>query len=373
MLKNILKISILTSLLGGMTLFSPPKAQAINIDGHEYQDINTMIESKDDMLAERPFLITALNPTNSTIRVLFQDEAASRWMMWPGEETTEKDVLRDLHLFWWENGPDLGGDFYDVSDPRFHIIVEHIDESGEDWFPANEEVELSISEDAFAGLKSYPAYYFVRSEMSTMLSSEQHFEDCLSDIGEDEGFECRAHMNEWGEILYLKAEVKIDTPKSSEETSSKEADSETSSTTNTTDLSSDENMEPPMVDTANLDTTTSTISVIDTLASNTEMIDTNTTTILVKITSHNSPASTSEISTSALRVPENEQNEQNGQNESEKTTVLSAESGVEVPLAAGKEEKHDFPWWIVVFVFSGITLILWWFIPVGKRRKDEKD
>ena len=44
----------------------------------------------------------------------------------------------------------------------------------------------------------------------------------------------------------------------------------------------------------------------------------------------------------------------------------------EVPLVAGKKEDHEFPWWLVVFIFSGIFLILWWFVPI-RRKKDEKN
>ena len=54
--------------------------------------------------------------------------------------------------------------------------------------------------------------------------------------------------------------------------------------------------------------------------------------------------------------------EQNSQ-----TLEKTSEDQVEVPLAGNDE--HNFPWWIVVFAFTGIALVLWWFIP--SKRKTE--
>lgn len=44
--------------------------------------------------------------------------------------------------------------------------------------------------------------------------------------------------------------------------------------------------------------------------------------------------------------------------------MSSDDQYVEVPNA-GKEA--EFPWWIIAFVFSGIALTLWWFIPARKK------
>ena len=55
----------------------------------------------------------------------------------------------------------------------------------------------------------------------------------------------------------------------------------------------------------------------------------------------------------------------------EKTDVIektekSTENYVELPTS-GENEEYNFPWWIIVFVFTGIALTLWWFVP-SKRR-----
>lgn len=47
-----------------------------------------------------------------------------------------------------------------------------------------------------------------------------------------------------------------------------------------------------------------------------------------------------------------------------------SEETMELPLAGNsekKETKNEFPWWIIAFTFSGIALILWWFIPIRKK------
>ena len=46
----------------------------------------------------------------------------------------------------------------------------------------------------------------------------------------------------------------------------------------------------------------------------------------------------------------------------------SSENHIEVPVLGDKEE-HIFPWWIIIFIFSGIALILWWFVPIRKNQE----
>lgn len=92
-----------------------------------------------------------------------------------------------------------------------------------------------------------------------------------------------------------------------------------------------------------------------------------------------STTTTEKVSTSITRVPES-----NATTITEVMTEPILEStpepapqtlasSVEVPLSYKPEKEHEFPWWFVVFIFSGIFLILWWFIPLPKRKKDEKN
>ena len=93
-----------------------------------------------------------------------------------------------------------------------------------------------------------------------------------------------------------------------------------------------------------------------------------------------------EISTSDIGVPTTPvattPTNQNSSDSDTKTTTevsiapeKSDDSTVELPLSGGiisqnsTEEEHIFPWWIVVFIFSGIVLTIWWFIPTKKYKK----
>lgn len=64
--------------------------------------------------------------------------------------------------------------------------------------------------------------------------------------------------------------------------------------------------------------------------------------------------STSELVTSAtLETPP-----------SQTPDSLDSEERVALPLT---NNQAEFPWWIIVFVFSGIALILWWCVPARKK------
>lgn len=86
------------------------------------------------------------------------------------------------------------------------------------------------------------------------------------------------------------------------------------------------------------------------------------------------------ISTSTIRVPEiisevsQNKASETPVNEVANTTEVKEDlkDSIEVPLAAGREDDHQFPWWLVVFIFSGIFLILWWFVPI-EHEKDEEE
>lgn len=96
----------------------------------------------------------------------------------------------------------------------------------------------------------------------------------------------------------------------------------------------------------------------------TDSLPENNPTNQIDTVSKNTP--TPEISTSTIRVPENITEAIIN------PTPYSHSESVEVPLAAKKEE-HTFPWWFVVFVFSGIFLILWWFIPIKRKKSLDKN
>ncbi|MBR3270141.1 hypothetical protein IKG07_02755 [Candidatus Saccharibacteria bacterium] len=305
-------ISISTLILLALLAGAPP-AQALTIDGKEYW---TLEETPKEELIEYYFLVTALNPSNSTARVLFNDESATQWMPW----VEEKDVFKDLHLFWWENGP-TKYDYFDPTDPEFHRIFDRVAKPGENWLSANKEVEISIPRETFEILKTKPLYYYAISEMSTVVG-QRDFRSCLSDIEGKEGYECSIIVGKTGGIEYYPTEIK--------QAPVPEATSEFT----------------PVATSIPAASPTPEIKELK-------------------------PVITEKISTSVMRVPTS--TTEVAQNSVPETPVNETpKETVEIPLAAGKKEKHEFPWWLVIFIFSGIFLILWWFIPI-RRKKDEKN
>ncbi|MDO4526715.1 MAG: hypothetical protein Q4B87_01340 [Candidatus Saccharibacteria bacterium] len=85
-----------------------------------------------------------------------------------------------------------------------------------------------------------------------------------------------------------------------------------------------------------------------------------TTTIIEKI---QAPASAAQ---------DNESN-QASTLENQEQTKETPDDYVELPLSGtqnGEEKTAEFPWWLIIFIFSGISLILWWLITAN--RKSEK-
>lgn len=79
-------------------------------------------------------------------------------------------------------------------------------------------------------------------------------------------------------------------------------------------------------------------------------------------TTSTSPVTTSSIETEKL---ETKKDQDISKNTSDDTILL--------PMTAdAKKEKNEFPWWIIVIVFTGIALVLWWFVPSRKNRGNDR-
>lgn len=254
--------------------------------------------------ADTYFMITAIDPNSSTIKVLFNNQVAARWMGSGGQ-----DVFKNLYLFWWENGqPQFHRETFTGADnnPNRHEIYTRLASENEDWLPGNQEVEIPISKEAIEILKITPIYWGAQSQLSDAYSV-RHFEDCLKNVGE--GYECRATFDWLGNITYRPTEIKQKTPAPA-----------------------------PIEATTTEKISTSVIRVPEIV---TEVITVDTPATEGTVAT-NSPEENINITKETPEVPE-------------------------VPLVA--KEEHQFPWWLVVFIFSGIFLVLWWFIPSKERKK----
>ena len=334
------KFTIISTLIFIFTLMvGVGPAQALTIDGEEYW---TLEETPEELLSEEFFMITALNPNNSTIRVLFNDEAATRWRPW----ADEKDVLRELHLFWWENGPK--NSYFDPTDPEFHRIYDYVAESEDNQLPANEEVEISLPSETFEILKTNPLYYFAISDLSSVVGPRD-LKTCLSDATDRENYECTIMFSETGNTIYYPTAVKqLPIPETM-------PDSLPSTDSVPTVVSTPETNESEAITTGNI--STSIIRVPE------------KTTAIVPIISNASPKNTTKAASDTITDAGN--TSPDGAIETAKNTAEIPENYVALPMAGrveNREEKaNEFPWWLIVFVFSGIALILWWFIPARKK------
>lgn len=253
------------------------------------------------------FMITAVDPEASSIKVFFQDYAAGNFMGDRG-----KDVLKELYLFWWENGwPGVEKEVYkgETNDPNRREIYTYKAEENREEFPTNIEVEIPVSKAVIEALKTRPIYWGAESEMSNAYSADRYFGDCLTEIEGSKNYECRAVFDEFGNILYVPTE-KISTSDMG---------------VPATPLKETIKTEPKEVIAFKTTTKTESLGSADTMVEPKE----------------------------------------------ESTKPQQAAEYVEVPLAANNEE-HEFPWWLIVFIFSGIFLILWWFIPLPERKKMKK-
>ena len=259
------------------------------------------------------FMISGINPKDSTIRVIFHDEASRRMMMDAG-----KDVLKNLYIYWWSGAPERW--IYAFTNPedepsRQDIFV-HLGESEEKWLEPNQEVELKVPDFDFSVLKTSRIFFFAESK-NGRAESDRDLTECMSTIENLAGYECQAMFDEFGTIVYRPAKIKEKTEK---------------------------------ISTSNIEVPTTTEVSADPIANN----------------------STEQISTSIMRVPENVSVADTTPETLETPANTTPDNTIEVPLVASKEKDHPFPWWLVVFIFSGIFLILWWFVPI-RRKKDEKN
>lgn len=358
-------ISTLIMLAGSLvatSLAAPPaSAEELNIDGTKYWTLDIVAEkaqkytedlkmceknreceeyletayilaeneySAGQAFSDNYFLITAINPAESTIRVVFHDEANRRMMM-PGDG--EKDVMQNLFLYWWDG--DQSRWIYAFDGPEYEInrqdIFVHLAAPGEEWLEPNKEVELKVPDFDFSILKTSRIFFYARSKKGNA-SGDRDVTACMNAIENLDGYECQAVFDWLGNISYQPLKAKIST-------------------------SSIEVPAGPAIDSGLSEGVKAEIS---TNVMRVPEIRTEVVAISSDTTSEDAFANTPEIAS------ENSLEATSG-------TTISTSDTVEVPLAAGKKEEHQFPWWLVVFTFSGIFLILWWFVPIRRRKEQE--
>jgi|GEM_PF-1563097 len=368
MLKKLLipTLIITAGILLGLKSAPPANAEKISIDGIDYWTLDEVAEkgqkySEDLKMCEKNreceeyldlaytlagneysagqgfmthyFIISAINPAEATIRVIFHDEA-NRGMMMPGDND-EKDVMRNLHIYWWDGAPERWIFAFDnpVDEKNRQDIFTHISESEEEWLAPNKEIELKIPDFDFSHLKTSRIFFYAESKKGNAVG-DRDATACMNAIDNLNGYECQAVFDRFGNIEYQPVKAK--------------------------EKSSTESIEAPDKPKANHDEENPTTEVIST--STMRVLE--TTTEVAKVTT---PEVATEGQAGAILEVATE-----GTTGTITEVAETPKDTVEVPLVAGKKEDHEFPWWLVVFIFSGIFLILWWFVPI-RRKKDEKN
>lgn len=370
----------------------PASAEQITIDGTEYWPIDEVMAESENYLSDiakcndddecksnfevayllaggkysaaasfssQYFLITAINPSKSTITVYFNDKSATEFAL-PGTDTL--DVIKTLCMFWWENGtPEYGVRVFDgtTGDPNRHEFYFAQAESEEAIFPANVEYEIKLEDFDFTILEDHNLYYMVKSEMSDMFSG-RNYQSCLKEIHGLDNYECRAAMDYMGNTAVYPTEVKTVETDITDESKTAEA-TETTETTNTADGAEatgvTESVEAMNITESQSGQTPSETSVVS--------------TSVMKVPEYITIAS---ATTSTEAQPSREEKESATLADSAKSTNVTenynSDDYVEVPLAATKQGS-EFPWWLVALAFAGVSVVTFWFILIRSRLNEE--
>lgn len=370
----------LASLLGSLSSISPANAEKLDINGTDYWTIDEVTKTgqkfTDDLkmcdnnrecedylevayiLAENEysagqafmnnyFLISAINPATSTIRVVFHDEANKRMM----RDDSGKDIMKNLFLYWQDG--DQARWIYGFDDPEYETnyqdIFAYLGKPGEKWLEPNKEVEIKVPDFDFSHLKTSRIFFYVRSEKSNA-AGNRDLSECINTIENLNGYECQAVFDWLGNINYqpFKAKEEAHTKESPDPATDDVASTKPTAPASITKNSTNDIGVPEPTSVEKTISTNKAGVPISTIGTREKNVKTNT--------------EPNEIAVQSAELTQ-------AKTEPEKSTQDPSDT-IALPLAAGKgEEEHQFPWWLVVFGFSGVFLIIWWLIPSKKSKK----
>ena len=387
--KFITLILILTSLVGNVVNIHPPAAKAAPVNLDEYWSFGEILEFKNEIEAaaratcgdtvickrdylyekqrENPldyryllvehlydvhFYVTAIDPYRETITIYYDEEDHMEWEMgYVGHY-----YLRDIYLAWVEDGYDdprnnfekFNDGFRDRREPSYvadannhttregeHLVFAHLPTDGDPtdtWFEYGKEITLDVSGSNLINCTNHQLHFAVFGPSAIEVVDYSEFaENYKPGMTYQLMFNKKTTYEYWipqGEA------IEIEEPQSPEILD--------------TSASSDA---PKIVESTPV-ISTSNIGVPE---------------IKTEVALNTNPENTSEVSQNITS--------DTVQDAIPDTTSFISETpnAVEVPLAASREEEHQFPWWLIIFIFSGIVLVLWWFVPIGRRREDEEE
>lgn len=379
--KFITPILILISIVGNAISISPPAAKAVAVDLDDYWSFGEILEFKNEfetaakatcgdtiickrdylyekqreipldyryLLVERlydmHFYVTAFDPYRETVTIYYDEEDHMEWQMgYVGHY-----YLRDLYLAWVEDGYDdprnnfegFNDGVYDRWVPSYvadannhttregeHLVFAHLVSDGDPtntWLEYGKEATLDVSGSNLINCTNHQLHFAAFGPAAIGVVDYSEFSE---NYKPGMTYQLMFNKNDTYEYWIPQGEaIEIRKPQN-----------------------------PEILNTSTADSTSKTAEFIPIISTSNIGVPKSRT----EVTSNLTPKTISEVS------PDIDSDTSN--------SIPEIASTVEIPLAAGKEEEHQFPWWLVIFIFCGITLMLWWFIPVGRRRKDDED
>lgn len=150
-----------------------------------------------DSFSNMILMITSINPSASTVRVLFHDEDPTIRIM--GE--TEPAVLDEIFIAWFSREPVMFNNYYAKNGhydmEMYFLFSGSASTRGRRWFTPNTEKELRISH-ADALLKSPHYIFFTMEGERTSVSGMHDYSNCIESPFFEEGMECRIVFDDAG-------------------------------------------------------------------------------------------------------------------------------------------------------------------------------
>ena len=363
----------------------------------DFYEARRMADSREnnilDMFESSRVLITRVNPTKESVHLLFHDYDTMDRYYGDGSLST----LDEFNLVWLDPSlPDPRTDFSWVSQghPAFvdqirnnaleesvHLLLTKNSVSdGPDWLAYNREVEfLTNGQELSSNTTGTLHYAGVVGTWQPYGAYE--YGECLNSPDYRPGMECRYVYYENYTRAYLPFSVE---PEAVDEPTEEPAPVEEPNPIDGPISNEEPNPiedSTPVEEPSSIDHSipSEEPSSVDSPASSKE-------TILVnRLADVNKIASETQNSTKAARVlttsnissldtsdtPDNS-NTTDAVVADNTSTNSHLENYTEAPLTASannSSEEPQFPWWIIVFIFSGIALTLWWFVPAKKFEK----
>ena len=328
------------------------------ISSHYQEDRRYSIVSR---IINTNFIVTGIDPTKETITIYCNNENLGKW-----ESTREESYtyLKDIYLAWAEEGyPDMrtssvsfteggkkrSGPIYVANAnngntiDKVHLVFAHKPSDGnpaDTWLEYGKEITLNVAGSNLINdtkhMLHYAAYTYEDSNTVGAVTYGRFAANYQS------GMEYK--------IMYDKNNLyDYWVPQYVEDEGSTEEPSEPT-----------EEPTKPTEDSTTPDEPTKTAFTISVNEISTSSIGVPTTPVATTATKQTNSNSTSNTKTTT---------------EVGITPEKTDDNTIELPLSGGfanqnpTEEEHVFPWWIVAFIFSGITLTIWWFIPTKKYKK----